>query len=377
MNNAEKLIEKYKAGQCSPEEILMLQNWFHHLNKDEDLKLSEETLEQVSSEMWGVIDAKTSSISKTRVHRLKYWSAAAAIFVALFGGGLFYLIRSEREAAKLQIKPGEQMATLTLSNGKKIELTSTLNNEVITEHGVSITKTADGQLVYTVKGSTTDTSVYNTVSTACGQQYQIVLPDGSLIYLNAGSSITYSTGLQQTAVRRIKLAGEAYFEVTKDKKHPFEVISGNQKVEVLGTHFNIKSYADEPNAKTTLVEGSVKVSWLGHLNTEKSNPFKILVPGEQAVLSRGTIAVETVNPEEAIYWKENKFGFQSEEIESVMRDVARWYNVNVIYQDNVKQVKVSGSVSRFEDITKLLDKLEQTGLLKFTIEGKNVIVSKD
>ncbi|MNI76007.1 fec operon regulator FecR [compost metagenome] len=168
------------------------------------------------------------------------------------------------------------------------------------------------------------------------------------------------------------MAGEAYFEVAKNKKHPFEVLSGNQKVEVLGTHFNINSYSDEPATKTTLLEGSVKVSAIA----EQANQYEVLVPGEQAILSKGQIRVETVNPEEAIYWKDNKFSFHSEDIETVMREVARWYNVTIIYQDNVRHVKVSGSVSRFADIAMLLDKLEKTGLLKFTIQGRNIIVSK-
>jgi transmembrane sensor len=377
MNNAEKLLAKYKAGQCSGEELLILENWFHQLNGNEDVKLGEEELEEAKVEMWNVIAGQTQVTKEVKLYRpmLKYW-VAAAVFVVVIGGLFFYRMRSQQggigSLASHNIKPGEQKATLTLANGKKITLSNTLNT-TITEHGLSISKTADGKLIYTIVENAADTGVYNTLTTARGQQYGVVLPDGSLVHLNASSSITYSTGLNRTARRKIKLEGEAYFEVAKNKKHPFEVLTANQKVEVLGTHFNINSYHDEPNTKTTLLEGSVKVSSLEH---SAADVYKILVPGEQAVLSKGIITVKTINPQEAIYWKDNKFSFDSEDIETVMREVSRWYNVNVIFQDNVKHVKVSGSVSRFADISMLLDKLEKTGLLKFTINGKSIIVSK-
>ena len=379
MNNAEKLLAKYKAGKCSSEEISILQNWFHELNAEEDLKFGDDELEQAKMEMWDVIASQTQTIKAVKLHssRLKYW-AAAAVFVLVLGGLFFYKMRMQQNRidalAGRSIKPGVQTATLTLANGKKIVLSNDLDNAAITENGVRITKSADGKLIYNIIGNAADTSVYNTLSTARGQQYGVILPDGSLVNLNASSSITYSTGLNHTARRIIKLEGEAYFEVAKNKKHPFEVFTGNQKVEVLGTHFNINCYNDEPSTKTTLLEGSVKVSSLKYLDDEVA--YKVLVPGEQAILDKGVIKVEKVNPEEAIYWKDNKFSFHSEDIETVMREVSRWYNVTVIYQDNVKHVKVSGSVSRFADVSMLLDKLEKTGLLKFTIEGKNIIVSK-
>ncbi|WP_293312785.1 FecR family protein [Pedobacter sp. UBA5917] len=378
MNNAKNLLEKYKAGQCSSEEILILQNWFHQLNAEENLELGDEELENAETEMWNVIAGQTQVTKKTRLHspHYGYW-AAAAILVIVLGGLFFYKMRlqqgSANSLASSNIKRGEQTATLTLSNGKKIVLSGALNNSSINEHGVNITRTADGKLIYRITENTTDTGIYNTLSTAKGQQYSVVLPDGSLVHLNAGSSITYSTGLNHTARRKIKLEGEAYFEVAKNRQHPFEVLTGQQMVEVLGTHFNINSYSDEPATKTTLLEGSVKVF---PLRNQGSDQHKILVPGEQAVLSKGMITVEKVNPEEAIYWKDNKFSFHSEDIETVMREVSRWYDVTVIYQDDVKHVKVSGSVSRFADISMLLDKLEKTGLLKFTIKGRNITVSK-
>ena len=378
MNNAEKLLEKYKAGQCSDEEILILQNWFHQVNAGENLKLSVEELLQTDTEMWNVIVGQTQITKKVRLYhsRLRYW-VAAAVFTLVLGGLFFYKMRLHQNEMDLSvnriIKPGEQTATLTLSNGKKIMLSGGMDHGSITENGVRITKTADGKLIYTIVKNAADTGVYNTLSTAKGQQYSVVLPDGSLVYLNAGSSITYSTGLNHTARREVKLDGEAYFEVAKNKNHPFEVFTRHQVVEVLGTHFNINSYGDEPGTKTTLLEGSVKIF---SFENSAADQYKILVPGEQAVLSKGLITVEKVNAEEAIYWKDNKFSFHSEDIETVMREVSRWYDVTVIYEDDVKHVKVSGSVSRFADITTLLDKLEKTGLLKFTVNGRNITVSK-
>jgi transmembrane sensor len=228
-------------------------------------------------------------------------------------------------------------------------------------------------LVYNVAESKNieDTRL-NTISTPNGGEWQIRLPDGSTVWLNAASSIQYSLNIGTAKQRIVKLDGEAYFEVAKDAAHPFIVETDKQSVEVLGTHFNINSYHDEIVTKTTLLEGSVRV--LHH----SSNQSEILKPGEQSIVSASGIDVKGVDMDEAIAWKNGYFMFNNEKQESILRKVARWYNVEIEYADPAaKEVMYYGTVSRFEKISKILTKFEQTGEVRFDIKGNKVIVYKE
>ena len=221
------------------------------------------------------------------------WSAAAAIFIVIGSFAFLYKIGVIGEKKEIQYLsdalPGSNKAVLVLADGRKISLTDINNGAIAKEAGLSITKTSDGQLIYTVakEAAGSESSLrgaFNTIETPKGGMWQVKLPDGSSVWLNAASSLTYPIAFSNGKKRIVELKGEAYFEVAKDKLHPFVVKTARQEVEVLGTSFNINSYLDEPTVKTTLLEGNVRVSADGL-------PAKVLVPDEQAVLSNNEISI--------------------------------------------------------------------------------------
>lgn len=270
------------------------------------------------------------------------------------------------------VAPGGVGATLTLANGEKIRLTDAGNGELARQAGVTVTKSASGEIIYEIMSSAkveNHRGAINTLSTARGETYQLRLPDGSRVWLNAASSITYSANLLQLGKRKVKLQGEGYFEITKDKAHPFVVESKGQQVEVLGTHFNVNAYGDEPAIATTLLEGSVKVS-----QTDKE---VILKPGQQALNEDNAFVVAAVDMDKAVAWKNGLFMFKSEKISEIMKKVQRWYDVDIVYSDgDIGALKFSGTISRYDHVSKLLDILETTGQVHFKIEGRKIIVMK-
>lgn len=309
------------------------------------------------------------------------WAAAAVVFLAvatsiyLFTNKDILANIGKREYASDAL-PGGNKAILVLANGKRISLTDVNNGDIVEEAGLSITKTSDGQLVYTVKNSSSDSNqeqAFNTIETPKGGMWQVKLPDGSAVWLNAASSLTYPLAFSNGKNRMVELKGEAYFEIAKDPLHPFVVKTSKQDVQVLGTHFNINSYSDEMTVKTTLLEGSVLVS----PNQGIAEPL-VLKPGEQAVLTTAGIDVREVDTDEAIDWKNGYFMFNNEKQESIMRKIARWYNVKVTYADaEARAVTYYGSISRFENVSKVLRKFEQTGEVRFEINNDQITVYKE
>ncbi|HEY6900894.1 MAG TPA: FecR domain-containing protein, partial [Puia sp.] len=195
--------------------------------------------------------------------------------------------------------------------------------------------------------------------------HKLVLSDGTQVWLNAQTTLTYPVSFTGKE-RVVKLTGEAYFEVAHDGTKPFKVVSNGQEVQVLGTSFDIKAYADEPVVQTTLLTGSVKLS--------ASNNYVLLKPGQQAVLENNKdFSVNEVEPSESIAWKNGYFLFKNEGIESVMRTIARWYNVDVSYEGDVKKRRLGGTVSRYQNLDDLLKTIELTKSVKFKIEGRKVI----
>lgn len=310
--------------------------------------------------------------SDTPVHRIHFlrtaWFRYAAAVILLLGIGWgAYLLNTEKSSDRQakttveptiqpEIMPGSDKAILTLSNGKRVVLNQA-GSEIITDGELTINN-ENGELTY----GKSDIVVYNTMSTPNGAQYKLVLPDGSRVWLNASSSITYPTAFSGNA-RAVSITGEAYFEVSKDKNKPFHVKVNDVEVEVLGTHFNINSYSDEAAIKTTLLEGTVKVNTV------------ILKPGEQAQFSSDKIRiVNEVDLEEVMAWKNGKFLFSEKtDIETIMRQISRWYDVEIEYRGKVTQ-HFWGSISRSANALQVLKLLETTGGVKFKIEGRKVIV---
>ena len=370
-------LQKVDSGKYSAEEERTAKLWLFQLISDKEADLSEDKLNEVSRRMWDAIEG--GSIGEPVRKRIALWpkiAVAAALFLAILGAGLFYFNSqkgiknslSDNVAAN-DVAPGRTGATLTLANGKKIRLSDVANGELAKQAGVTITKSANGELVYERKGSVWETYQINTISTAKGETYQVRLPDGSLVWLNAASSLTYSPLLIEGGRRTVRLTGEAYFQVAKDKVHPFIVQSRGQDVEVLGTHFNVNAYPDEPAIITTLIEGSVRLT----AGTAK----KVLQPGEQALNNEGSIKISAANVEKATDWKTGEFYVNHIDFKTAMRKIARWYDVEIIYNSSVPDdMEIGGWVSRSEKLSSVLKSIESAGLVRFKIEGRKIYVSK-
>jgi transmembrane sensor len=347
---------------------------FHH-------KLSE--FESADSEvLWSLTQAKIANgrpvkiEQETRIIKHRWFrlvTAAAALIFIVSAGIWFYKYSHTRDLAPTvyssDVRPGHQGATLTLSNGKKISLTEAAVGALATENGVIISKTADGQLVYNMNDNS-ENSGYHTLSTEKGETFQVRLPDGSKVWLNAVSSLTYSAGMIVAGKRDLKLTGEGYFQVARDRAHPFRVQTGDQLVEVLGTHFNINSYSNEPAITTTLLEGAVQVSYPGKK--------EVLRPGQQVKLDdKGTFKITQVDTGTYVAWKDRQFSFENENIQTIMRMVERWYGVKIEYSGAISEEKFWGGVSRSDNLSKVLSALESTGKVHFEIENNTVYVFKN
>jgi transmembrane sensor len=365
---AKELLKKYNNGTASEDEKNLVESWFLNLKSNQsDHGLSDEVIDRNTNEVWSSLKAHLPRRSVRLWPRIV---AAAAIAVVIFGAGLWYFgdKRISNDGQEIaDVRPGKNGATLTLANGNKIYISDNKAGKLADESGVSISKTADGQIVYTVVNQDGQSSnAINTLQTSNGEQTQIRLPDGTVVYLNSASSLRYPASFTKLSKRTVELSGEGYFKVSKDKSHPFIVKTGKQDVEVLGTEFNINSYANEPVIRTTLLEGSVKVSG-------ENNVAKILKPNQQAVNSAKGIEVLDVEAQFFVDWKEGFFMFNNEDLESIMNRLSRWYNVKVVYADpSLKSKTFVGTISKYENISRVIDVLEGTGLATFRI-NKNLI----
>ncbi len=390
MNKQERisfLLDRYINNNCSANELNELFRLLNHDSNNEllqhELKLlwqntrpeqhhTNEQWEQLYNSMMHKTQKKPKVIPKRSYVNLM---VAASVILLLFVGIFSYFqyqsiqhkTRIEQASLKNELLPGTNKAILTLANGTKVALDDVLNEKVSTQAGVQLTKTASGQLIYHIQQQAASSKLsFNTIETPRGGQYQLILSDGTKVWLNANSSLKYPISFSKTE-RLIELKGEAYFEVTKNKNAPFKVISNKQVLEVLGTHFNINGYEDEHDIKTTLIEGSVKIS-------DQSNQTKIfLKPGQQSSFQKSRFEISNVDTEAAIAWKNGYFTFDKTTLETIMRQVSRWYDVEVTYQDKtVKDLLFSGNVSRFENATQVLSILELTGLVHFKVEGRRI-----
>jgi ferric-dicitrate binding protein FerR (iron transport regulator) len=265
--------------------------------------------------------------------------------------------------------PGSNKATLTLSDGKKIGLDTAHNGLLAREGNTKVLQSGNGQLNYQAAETSFGGKeiAYNILSTPRGGQYRLVLPDGSRVWLNAASSIRYPTVFDRRE-RKVEVSGEAYFEVITNAAMPFRVTGKGVTVEVLGTSFNVNLYDDEPLMMTTLSEGKVKVT--GDRNSQ------LLAPGEQAQWSPGgEIKLEKdIDMEKTMAWKNNQFIFERDDLPAILRQLGRWYDVEIRYQDSPKPYHFSGIISRARNASDVLRMLEATGNIHFDIEGKKIIV---
>jgi hypothetical protein len=372
-NQIAELLEKYKTGGLTPKEKTVLENWYLHQAANSKFEPDADKIYK-NLELIG----KQLPLKRHAVYIKPLWRsvAAASIFIFIIFGSYFLLHKqvTTQQIAKNQMPPldiaaGTYKATLTLSSGKQISLSDARNGIIARENKEVIQKSADGTIEYKGSPPIDDEKnlLYNTITTPKGGQWPVVLPDGSRVILNAASSLRYPISFTKNE-RKVELTGEAYFEVAHNVAKPFRVVSNGQTVEVLGTHFNINAYSDEPAMITTLLEGSVKVV--------KNNTSVMIKPGEDAVwTNRGhQFKVEQVDLDEAVAWKNGLFQFNHTSIDVVMRQAARWYDVEIIYKGDIPKLTLTGNLPRNVNVSRLLKMLSITGV-HFNIEGKKIIVT--
>lgn len=307
--------------------------------------------------------------------------AAASVVLFLIYGGYRWISRAkpQPQVAVMQsvygddVPAGGNKASLTLANGQTYDLNTITEGNLSVQPGTTIDK-SKGEVIYGNNAANGGAVAYNVLRTPLGGQYKIVLPDGSRAWLNAGSSLKYPTAFTGNK-RNVEMTGEIYFEIEPDKARPFlvRVAARNAKgkdmeITVLGTHFNISSYGDEPTMQTTLLEGSVRV--------KKDEVTKVLSPGQQARVTTGEahdIAVKTVDTESVVAWKEGRFEFNGN-IREIMRQISRWYDLDVKYEGNVERKSFAGTISRKNNVSEVLKMLEMTGGIQFRVDDRKIIV---
>jgi ferric-dicitrate binding protein FerR (iron transport regulator) len=334
---------------------------------------------------WKRLSAEISGEPQPRFSIARKALRYAAILLPLMvlgGAALYFLgIKGQKTDASLaladvHILPQGKVAQLILANGETVNLNDSLHKAITEKDGTKVQNQASA-LSYTsgAAGGRRAEMLFNTLITPRGGEYRIVLADGTKVWLNAASSLRYPTQFNGRE-RKVFLTGEAYFEVAKDAAHPFIVNTGGTDVTVLGTKFNISSYPDDPAQKTTLAEGSVRIS---DANAAEGGNSVLLKPGNEAVIAQPgrIIRVNKTNVDAALAWKNGMFFFDSESLGSLMRKLSRWYNVDVQYDDGVDTLfHFTGRIQRYEDINGILRLIELTGKVKFTLSGRELHVTK-
>ncbi|MBO9631561.1 MAG: DUF4974 domain-containing protein [Chitinophagaceae bacterium] len=390
----QSLIEKYLHDTASPEEEAELMQWYRSSN-DHPVEWPVSHAgepEEIRARMLGKL--KNAIHSNSRVipfYRKRSWQIAASVLL-LAGVSTWVLLKKNISGnteptiiagtTTSPILPGGNKATLTLGDGSTIIL-DTAGNTTLAEQGATrIIKLNNGQLAYKgVQGQHADAStLYNTIRTPNGGQYQVILPDGTKAWLNAASVLRFPISFTGNE-RKVQLSGEAYFEVAQNSKLPFRVLTTDAQeaplgvVEVLGTSFNVNAYHNEPTVRTTLVEGKVRVS---AADTNRSQTPVILTQGMQSIVENdqgrgGNIRVIRVDTDDVIAWKNGLFNFNNADIKTVMRQLARWYDVEVVYEGNLSNEKFDGEISRNSTLSEVFNILELSAV-HFKVEGRKVIV---
>ena len=381
------LYQRYLDGTCTSEEVDELLDAFGLDNNEAALRQiiaskmhadsdgNEEHYLRIADNVAASLFPEITRRSLTTKKTIKLWPRIAAIasVIAIIVSGIYFINyqkhdRSLEMLSKNDIAPGHVGATLTLASGKKIRLTAVAEGKIANEAGVAISKTLNGELIYEIK-SGDSSSAMNTLSTANGETFQLKLPDGSAVWLNSGSSLTYTAGLMKNGKRMVALNGEAYFQVAKDKTHPFIVQTSKQAIEVLGTQFNVSSYHDEAVVATTLIEGSVKIG--------VGNSHQLIKPGQQAVTTSKDILVQEADVDQITDWKKGDFNLNELNFQDAMRKISRWYDVEVIYDEDVNtDFQTVGWISRSKKLSVVLHSIQSLGRVHFRVEGRKIYVTR-
>lgn len=367
------LAQKWQEGNITPEEKKEFDEWYHNTENTFEIN-NGETFDEMQERLYNSILAK-GNIKQNKTRQLWPRIAAAASILFIISIGVYFLTRNRplQQVDNTQvyaILPGSNKAVLTLANGNKINLTDIKNGIIANESGVIIRKSNDGKISYEISplAKQNRTIAYNTISTPRGGQWPVViLPDGTKVVLDASSSIKYPV-IFNGRNRKVEITGQAYFEVVHNSAHPFKVIAGNQVIEDIGTQFNVNSYNDEPVMSTTLLEGAVKIT--------VANKSTMLKPGQRATVNKRSsiVSVTKVNAEDMVDWKNGQISFKNKNIQEIMRQVSRWYDVDVEYNGVMPERTFTGGISRKASLADLLKILEFNNI-HCQIKGKKIIVS--
>lgn len=358
------LLKKYEDGQCTPEEIAYVESWFLKFAEDSPSLAAQPDYDAIDAELrtrLGLPLGEVPGTSKTyRVRMVLRYVAAILVFIAV-GIGIYQYTSDKGPDQKLtaqydDIAPGTNRATLSLNNGQSISLSEEkegvafVGDSIVYADGTGITSANDVQ--------------FATLTTPRAGQYQLALPDGTKVWLNAESSIRYPTRFTGRN-REVEIKGEAYFEVAHDSRHPFIVKSDEQEIEVLGTSFNVTAYANDSKTITTLSHGSIRLS------TEEGS--QIITPGEQAVLEHSHYTIKAVDVASYIAWKDGVIVLNSADFETIAKQIERWYDVEFVDLDDVKlHTDLSGEIPRNINLSSLLKALEKQTNIKFSTDGRRI-----
>ncbi len=370
------LLGRWLNGKATIVEKARVDNWYDAI--DETQPLVNQDLSLIREELYQRIQAELNAGTRVvPLYRRIPFRVAAAVILLISVGGIYYVLR-QHQGEKIMAKhqktvipndinaPNTANAVLILSNGEKITLDSAGNGTLAMQGKVNVVKLADGQIAYNGTGNDV---LYNTLIVPRGSKIvNLTLSDGTKVWLNAESSLRYPTAFAGKE-RKVEMTGEVYFEVVHNTAKPFKVGAGGMGIQVLGTHFNVNAYNDEASVKTTLLEGSVQIA--------RNGTEEILKPGQQANLhANGSMNIsDEVDLDEVMAWKNGSFLFNNQDIKSIMRQVSRWYNVDVSFEGSISKETFSGIVSRNSTMVQVL-KIIEAGGVKFRIEGRKIIVIK-
>ncbi len=385
----EELLQKYLMGAASESEERLLIEWYYSFNdehvivpvavEDEEHNVYERLKAQFDTMLKGDTDTLNKGVRVVKL-RIRYWQMAAACVIIVLLAGSFWLWNNKHALATKQlmavkeqkILPGHSGAILTLSNGAKIVLDSSANGQIGVQGQSKIIKQGSS-LLYAAAGKAVSAPLqYNTMSTPRGREFQVVLPDGTMAWLNASSSIKYPTAFSDTA-RLVVITGEVYFEVAHlsantGKRIPFIVQTDRMSVKVLGTHFDVDAYADEQNFKTTLLEGSVEVYKKDEHSTVR------IIPGEQAEVSVSSpkAKVSLADLDKVMAWRNGIFQFDDDRLDNILKQISRWYDVDFECTADKQRLRFNGVISRRANVTDILHLLSVTGVVKFKITDRKI-----
>jgi len=398
------LLDRYTRGETSQEEATQLEFWFHRVSATSHYRLTDVRKEQLLAEMRKHIfqqihpplGAKISADSQTRltkataprlhpkflwgkINPLTKYITAAVLLIAVIVS-LLWIVRSSDfrgywaydAAVDYHQAPDSlgKTAVLTTADGKKLVLDSKIPEKQFQLEQEGMIRQEKGTLIYAdnLQTNATDTEQYNSLAVPFRSQFQLILSDGTKVWLNSGSTLRYPSHFKGTE-RRVELQGEAYFEVAKSKDKRFLVVARHQTIEVMGTKFNVNSYADEPYTQTTLLEGKVKVSY--------GQQQLILKPNEQAVTQGTGLRKYSANAQSIISWKDGYFFFDNETMEQAMQKIARWYGLEVQYRDpDLRYETIFATLNKYSNVQDVLHIIQRAGVVNFALKGNTIYVNK-